>query len=315
MLKSGLFAMIGLAALVSGAPAAAEPGLQIRNAAIRLTVIPEDRADILVEPARLDGMAPVTVSRQGDQVIVEGRAVAVACWGGAGASGVRLGWLVPVPEASLPHIVVHMPRDVVISARNGAVFGQVGPTRSLRMGISSCGRLAVDDVGERLAINSAGSASIHGGQAGRADLRLAGSGDISLGRVQGDLAASVSGSGDLIADSARSAAVDVSGSGDVRVGAVREGLRTSIQGSGDVSAAVADGPVEARIIGSGDIRVRQGRATRLRAEIIGSGDIFYGGEAEALQAFIAGSGDIRVRKVDGTVERQVRGSGSVRIGD
>ena len=315
MLKAVFFSGALAAALCTAAPAAAEPGLRVRNAAVRLTVIAEDRADVQVQLTHANSRLPVEIRRDGDDVIVEGHALASSCFSGGGRSGVRLGWLFPIAEADLPRIIVHMPRDAVISAQRGAVFGEIGATRSLRMGVSSCGRLTLGDVDQRLAINVAGSMSIHGARAGRAELNLAGSGDIALTRLAGDLRARLPGSGELVVDSVRAADVDVAGSGDVRIGAVQSGLAAAIAGSGDIGAASVDGPVDARIVGSGDIRLRQGDASSFRARIVGSGDISYGGTVGNLDASISGSGDIRVRRVTGTVSRRVMGSGDIIIGE
>src|SRR5205823_7191767 len=61
----------GLGLAAAGAADAA-PSIHIRDAAARVTVIPEARADILVTVVRPNGRLPLQVSRFGERVTVRG---------------------------------------------------------------------------------------------------------------------------------------------------------------------------------------------------------------------------------------------------
>lgn len=311
-----LISSLALAGLLVASAACAEPMLQIQDAAIRVTVIPEARGDVQVTVTHANPRLPIVVTREGDHMVVRGRVprLATSCWGAGAVTGVTIGMIVPVRTADLPQIVVHAPRDAVIQVSHGAAFGQVGPSQSLRLGNSSCGSWTVGDIAGRLAVINAGSADIRAGSAARAEVTLQGSGDLVIGRVSGSVTARLMGSGDLAVASAGSARFDLMGSGDVHAGAIGGGLAATTSGSGDVISASADGPFSARTMGSGDIRVRQGRASSVSATTMGSGDISFGGSATSLEATIMGSGDIHVGQVAGPVRQQVHGSGDVSIG-
>src|SRR2546421_10190735 len=66
-------AMVGAGLGLAAAGAAdAAPSIPIRDAAARVTVIPEARADILVTIVRTNAKLPLDVSRLGDRVTVRG---------------------------------------------------------------------------------------------------------------------------------------------------------------------------------------------------------------------------------------------------
>ena len=68
LLACGAFAA---AALMSGAAAAA-PSVQIKDAVARVTVVPEDRADIKVEFLTRNASLPLVVTRIGDKTVIDG---------------------------------------------------------------------------------------------------------------------------------------------------------------------------------------------------------------------------------------------------
>jgi len=275
-------AFIGFSAAfiaIAGASAAASaPGVEFRDAAARVTVIPEARSDVLVEVVRANPRLPLTISHAGDQVSVDGglRMRPQGCHSVLGKPAVFIFGVGDFGVDALPQVVVHTPMDARVGAGE-LVFGRVERANSV-------------------------------------ELRNSGCGDWTVGPVAGDLAVSVSGSGDVRAEESGSAKVRISGSGDVGLGAVRGGLSAAISGSGDVKAASINGPLEARISGSGDVTVRGGQATSMKAQIAGSGDVTMKGPAQSLDASIAGSGDVTVGRVTGAVVKHVSGSGDVNIG-
>ncbi len=275
-------AFIGFAALAGGlalaSAASAAPGVDIRYAAARVTVIPEARSDIQVFVSKGNDRLPITVTRQGDQVVVEGnlRGRPYGCHTVFGKPSVFVFGAGNFGIDALPQVVIHVPMDAHISAGD-AVWGSVGRTSSL-------------------------------------DLRDSGCGDWTVAPVGGALNIAVAGSGDVRAEGAGWAQVRVSGSGDVSLGEVRGALTTSISGSGDVTAASINGPLDAQVSGSGDVKIRGGQATTVRVRIAGSGDVTLHGPADSLEASIAGSGDVTVGQVRGSVTKHISGSGDVNVG-
>jgi hypothetical protein len=276
-MRLSVSALIGTAAvMIGGATQAAE--VKIRDAAVRVTVIPEDRPDIRIEVVRTNPRLPLKVRQDRGTTHVDGGLAGRIgnCRGEGSRARVQVRNLGHVAFADLPHVVIRAPMDVKLQA-DGAVFGVVGRSTSL-------------------------------------DLAHGGCGDWTLANVSGPLKVSQAGSGDTRAGSAGSARIRLAGSGDVGLGAVASGLRLDLAGSGDIAVASASGPVDVSLAGSGEVHVAGGRATALGVSIAGSGDVEFDGEADSLRARIAGSGDIRVRHVRGEVARSVIGSGAVSVG-
>ena len=124
---------------------------------------------------------------------------------------------------------------------------------------------------------------------------IAGSGEITVDRVQGDrFEGSIAGSGDLRLDSLEVQALKLSiaGSGDLRArsGQARS-AEYSIAGSGDIDASgVRSESAELSIAGSGSI---SGQATDTAdVSIMGSGDVVLTGGAKC-KVTKAGSGNVR----------------------
>lgn len=291
------FAAIALAA--TAAPAFADDALRIEHAAARLVVIPEARADVVytIQPGRA-GLPPIQARRDGGVLVLDGglgggfmgRSRIQGCdsWGAQHTQDETVVWRSPqrksvrieglgrVKVEDLPTITAHVPLDAKVGAGE-AVFGQIGPSRSLDLGAAGCGDWSVAEV------------------KGRAKFALSGSGDV-WAKSTGELHAAVS------------------GSGDVHVGAVNGPLQAAIAGSGDVKAGTLNGPLSVKIAGSGDVIVDGGRAPTLAAAIAGSGDVKFRGEAGSVSASIMGSGDVDVARVTGPVAKHVAGSGEVNIG-
>lgn len=266
-----------VASIVAGA-AQASPGVEIRHAIARVTIIPEARNDVAVSVVRVNRRLPLRISRVGDTVVVDGglgwRSINCHTWFGHPAA-----WVWGSGNFSyddMPQIVVRTPLQVRAGS-SGAVFGAVG----------------------------AGAG---------ADIANSGCGDWTVADQNGPLKLSLAGSGDVRAGTAASAEVHVSGSADVNMRAARGGLMASVTGSGDVNAGVVNGPLHVRVGGSGDVRVKGGAVTDMDVSVIGSGDVHFGGVARSLTANVAGSGDVSAAKVTGSVTKHVAGSGDVTVG-
>lgn len=280
--------MAGALALIAGAAEAAETGgVRVEHAAARVVVIPEARGDyqISINQGRA-GLRPLEIRKDGGVTVVDG---------GYGAPlGIRWGWdnlncrgsngrqRVDVPGkgevavADLPVVTIRTPLDARVGA-SGAVFGEVGPTRSLDVSNGGCG-------------------------------------DWKIADVRGPLHVAMAGSGDLRGQASGEAHVAISGSADVMLGPVGGALDTRTSGSGDIHVASVRGPVDTRIAGSGDVTIDGGQAGDVRVNIAGSGDFTLRGSAASADVHVAGSGDVHIDRVTGAVHKHIAGSGDVIIG-
>jgi hypothetical protein len=268
----------GVAALLTAGAAAAAPGLEIRDSAVRVTIIPEARSDILVTVSQTNPRLPLRIRRVGDGVVVDGGLMGVGmnCHSMFGKAKVSIWGKGDFAQSELPILTVHTPMDVKVGA-GGAVFGVIGRGASVQLANSGCG-------------------------------------DWTVANVSGPLHLSLSGSGDVHAGSSGPAEIHTSGSGDVFARVFDGGLTAGISGSGDIHAEAVNGPLVAHIAGSGDVVANGGAVTDLQVAIAGSGDVTFHGVAQTLKASIAGSGDVVVGHVTGAVSKHIAGSGDVRIG-
>jgi hypothetical protein len=276
-MRLSVSALVGAAAVMAGGGAQAAE-VKIRDAAVRVTVIPERRADVRVEVVRANPNLSLKVRQDRGVTLVDGDLGGRigACRGEGRSARIQVRNLGQVALADMPHVVLRTPMDVKLEA-DGAVFGVVGRSASL-------------------------------------DLAHGGCGDWTLANVRGVLKISQAGSGDTRAGSSGSARIRMAGAGDVALGPVASGMKLDLAGSGDIAVVSASGPVDISLAGSGEVRVAGGRATALGVSIAGSGDVQFDGEADSLRARVAGSGDVRVRRVRGEVARSVIGSGEVSVG-
>ncbi len=273
-----LWQILGVAGTLLAGRAAAEPSLEIRGAAARVTVIAESRRDIAISVTRSNIRLPLRVRTLGDRVYLTGdvgRQVH-GCRGSGGAAVVSIRGRGAIPLEQLPVILVRTPLVVRLIAGE-AVFGEIGRSLSVDFTNQGCGDWSVADVRGRLRLNQAGAGDTRSGAAGSSDLNVAGSGGISTGDIRGAVTAVSS-------------------------------------GSGAIQILAAHGSVDARVAGPGDIRVGGGAVTDMTVSIAGSGVVSLHGTARSLHASIAGSGDVNVDRVTGTVTKQVFGSGVVRVG-
>jgi hypothetical protein len=276
LLACGAFA----AAALMGGAAAAAPSVQIKDAVARVTVIPEDRADVKVEFLTRNPALPLVVTKVGDRTVIDGdlrhnRIHNCMSLNGRTAVGVR--GVGKVDWKDMPQVVVRTPREARVAA-NGAVFGSIGRSSSLDFANAGCGDWTIANVDGLMELREAGSGDVRAGAAGSAKVDVAGSGDVHMSRIGGD-------------------------------------LTVNIAGSGDVRAASITGDLNARVAGSGDVQVEGGQARIVKASIAGSGDVAFGGTAQELDARVMGSGDVVAARVVGPVRKSVMGSGDVRAGD
>jgi hypothetical protein len=262
---------------VAGAAAAA-PSVDIRDAVVRVTVIPEDRADVKVETLTTNSRLPIEVRTEGSETIISGnlrhrihdcrtRGDHPSAWvAGVGA----------VDFKDMPHLVIHTPKAVAIGA-SGSVYGAIGRAASLDLENSGCSAWTIADVAGDATLRESGKGSVRMGSAGRLDLRLSGAGSVHATQVRG-------------------------------------GLDATLSGAGGVTIDDLAGAMQARVSGVGHIKVAQGHVGAIRASVSGIGGVDFGGQAESLDASISGIGGIRVKAVTGQVTKSISGGGHVTIG-
>lgn len=274
-LSISLFAAAA-ATLAAGAAQAAS--VEIEDAVLRVTVIPENRSDTRVEWVKTHPNLPMEVrTQQGRTVIDGGKGRQIrGCRGTGERTVVHVRGVGDIAYADMPQVVIRTPRDVSLEAE-GAVFGAIGRSGSVELSNAGCGDWTIANVEGPLKVSQAGSGNTRTGSAGSARFRIAGSGDVAATQVRG-------------------------------------GLDVDIAGSGDVAVASISGPLEVSVAGSGDVKVAGGRATTMAVSVAGSGDIDFDGVADSLKARIAGSGDVHVKQVRGEVSKTVMGSGNINIG-
>jgi hypothetical protein len=284
--------------MLAAAGSASAASLDIRNAAVRVVVIPEARSDVNVTVLKTNPRLPLkVVNGFPGQVIVDG-----GRWGWLGlqpiwceaGGAVHVAGVGRFANADLPQILVRVPLDAQVSA-GGGVFGAVSAANQLDLDVSGCGEWVVGNVHGRLSVHSSSSSTVRTGSAGQMALQVSGSGDVVTRTAANGLDADVSGSGAISVEAA---------SGPVR-----------LQGSGNGGITVGGGKassLDAHVSGSGDLAFN-GTAEDLRANLSGSGRISTGPVTRSLDAGISGSGDMAVREASGTVQAQISGSGALRI--
>lgn len=122
---------------------------------------------------------------------------------------------------------------------------------------------------------------------------IAGSGGISVDKVNGDFTGEVAGSGDLKLAAVKGGAVEfsIAGSGGVSAAGTAASTKIRIAGSGDVDAAgLAAKTASVSIAGSGNVRANASETAKV--EILGSGDVTVSGGAKC-DVSKAGSGSVK----------------------
>lgn len=273
------FLAAATAAAAGAASAAEAPAVELRDLVARVTVIPEDRADIKVELLATNPKLPVKVTTEGARTVVDGGLARRIrdCRMGAAHPTAWVRGVGRVEEQAMPNIAIRVPRDVVLSS-SGAVHGAVGRAGSLTLRDSGCSAWTLADVAGEATIHESGAGSVRMGSAGRLDLELSGAAKIHAVRA-------------------------------------RQGLDAALSGAGDVEVEDMGGPLQAHVSGIGKVKVANGRATSVRASVSGVGGVEFGGVADTLDASISGLGSVRVKNVTGAVSKSVSGAGHVTIAD
>jgi hypothetical protein len=265
------------AALSAGGAQAAS--VHVRDAVVRVTVIPEARNDVQVEVLNPNAKLPISVRTDGGRTVIDGgldRRIR-NCHGSGERSRVTVRGIGTVDYREMPHLVIHTPRAVVLSA-NGAVQGEIGRSAGVDLDNSGCSHWTIADAAGDVSIDESGAGSIHMGSAERLKVSL-------------------------------------SGAGNVHATSLRQGLEADLSGAGGVNIDQFAGALSAEVSGFGKVKVASGRASSIRAEVSGVGGVEFGGVADSLQAEISGVGNVRVKTVTGSVRKSVSGLGHVTVGE
>jgi beta-lactamase regulating signal transducer with metallopeptidase domain len=234
--------------------AAPPPGpVILLRAAARLVVIPEDRDSIAAtitpgargtQGLRLRRVGPILVVEDGSPHAGLPSALnAIRCERSPSGPAVRTGDRV-TPAADLPVVTARVPLDARVSA-DGAVFGEVGPSRRLSLFTRGCGDWRLAKAAKSLAIYSDGDGMVDAagvdwgslmvhrvgqgrvlvrdGRAPQADIRNAGTGEVTYDGAANELDAAVS------------------GPGMIRVRQVYGRVYGAVWGKGDIAFRRADG--------------------------------------------------------------------------
>lgn len=175
--------------------------------------------------------------------------------------------------------------------------------------------LVPTDMPLRLTSSGSGDVTI-GDLQGPIDATVQSSGDLKLGRVR-ILQLRLRGSADVTGEAIGGAAdIETEGSGTIKFGRVEGALRVSLRGSGDLSIGTAQIPaLDVQSQGSGDLLVSNGSVGALRVRLAGSGDVTINGSASAADLQAEGGGDIHVARASGPVRRQASGGSDITIGE
>src|SRR5580698_9130403 len=163
--------------LLAVAGSASAASLEIRNAALRVVVIPEARSDVSVTILKTNARLPLRLSTglSGQTIIDGGQWLALLgrpIW--CDDHGVHVWGVGHVDTADLPQVLVRMPLEARVSA-GGGVFGSISRADRLDLSVDGCGEWTVGNVRDRLAVGSSGSATVRTGTAGQMVLQASGS--------------------------------------------------------------------------------------------------------------------------------------------
>lgn len=187
-----------------------------------------------------------------------------------------------------------------------------GGTRSFQVadftGVSLRG---ADDVEVRTGNNFAVTAEGDSALLDRLEIRKDGD-TLRVGRKDGDWKWGGGKGAKVTVTMPRLVSADVAGSGNMTVDRAEGDFDGSIAGSGNLSIAqLRGGKADLSVAGSGDLKVAAGEASEIDLSIAGSGDIDAPGMRAARgDLSIAGSGNIRAQ-ITGEADISIVGSGNV----
>ncbi len=230
-MRPAIAVAVAATVLAAAGAAAAAPSVEIRDAVARVTVVPEDRADVKVEMLTTNAALPLQIRTEGMATVISGGLAHRIhdCHTRGDHPTAWVGGIGSVDYKDMPQVVIHTPRAVVIEA-GGSVYGSIGRAGSLDLENSGCSAWTIADVAGDATLRESGKGSVRMGSSGKLDLRLSGAGSVHATQVRQGLDATLSGAGGGTIDDA-----SISGLGDIRVKAVSGQVTKSISGGGHVT--------------------------------------------------------------------------------
>lgn len=176
-----------------------------------------------------DGLSVVRANNV--TTVVSGGGSATVTIGGRDAS-------VNVPAQPPLHVVARVPKGTPVTVERAVDSVSIGDTGApLRLGVSSASAVV--------------------GRVGASELRVEGSGDIRVRRVEGDLGIVIEGSGDVKVDEGEigNLTVAIEGNGDIGVGGRAQDADISLSGAGDIHVREVVRRPKVTISGAGDVKI------------------------------------------------------------
>lgn len=182
--------------------------------------------------------------------------------------------------AKMPALTVLVPRGTPVELHNVYARISVGDTAGP---VAISGPYIDGVIGEVLA----------------ARIELLGDGNLALTQVNGAFNLSIFGSGRVVAGAVGPSSVKIAGSGEVKTGDVDGPLSVSISGSGNVRTESVKGATSLSMDGDGNVRIDRGRAAPFKVAINGKGGVHFPGLAVNPDIRVHGRGDVTIGLYEG----------------
>lgn len=189
-----------------------------------------------------------------------------------------------------------------------------GGTRSFDVaGFTAVALKGADDVEVRQGASFAVTATGDSALLDKLEIRKDGN-TLNIGRKEGDWRWGGDKGAKIVVTLPRLVAASVAGSGDMTVDRAEGDFSGAIAGSGDLSVGqLTGGKAGLAIAGSGDLKLATGQASEISAKVAGSGNIDASDvKAERGTISIAGSGNVRAQ-LTGTAKVSIVGSGDAEV--
>lgn len=267
--------------------------VDVRNAAARLQVVPEDRTDIAVEITSSGHTPMPEIIQEGTTIAIDGHLRGrLDCHE---RDSVRLDGYGTLAQTDLPQIVIHTPKATSFSA-GGDVSTTVGASQGVDATLSGCGDTQIADTTGLLHIKLRGVGHANAGAAHGLEVELEGTGGVNAGAVTDH------------------ANVVTAGTGDVSIASLTGALQSQNSGVGSLTIDGGQiGEAHVQLSGVGNAKINA-PVQSLHAVIMGVGSVDVPATVGELDAEVMGPGSVHVQAVTGNVQKHVMGPGSVTVG-
>jgi hypothetical protein len=144
-----------------------------------------------------------------------------------------------------------------LKAQGATPYTIEGDYSTLRLAVEGSGKIDMRGSGKKTVLRIAGSGDVSLGHIGTGNITVAGSGNADIASLRGDATVVVQGSGNVTIDEGDIPSLNVSvrGSGDVKIGANVDEAFLDVMGSGDIKVSTTPKNVSKSVMGSGRIKV------------------------------------------------------------